>query len=254
MRCKPERASIRYVRMGRSSCGRTVSQFDISSYAHGLTHARGHQIDGVARTVLGRRGACDADAAFLLSDVSGGWVSKRGRDSRGLRFDCVRVSEETAARTLAVTQNITADGSVEMLDDWFNPRGQADIDNSDLLEELHRQDSRADAFLVGRRTLEDLRGYWPERSDDATGIAEYLNRVQKYVVSSTMTDPKWQSSAVLCGDPVGQVGALKEQAGYDIVVTGSITLCHALIAGGLVYEYRLFVYPVVQGPWPQAVP
>jgi hypothetical protein len=67
-------------------------------------------------------------------------------------------------RTLAVTQNITVDGSVEMLDDWFNPQGQADTDNSDLLEELHRQDSRADAFLVGRRTLEDLRGYWPGRS------------------------------------------------------------------------------------------
>ena len=46
-------------------------------------------------------------------------------------------------------------------------------------EELHRQDSRADAFVVGRRTFEDLRGDWPEQSDDATGIAEYLNRLQK---------------------------------------------------------------------------
>jgi dihydrofolate reductase len=32
-----------------------------------------------------------------------------------------------------------------------------------------------------------------------------------------------------------------------LVVTGSITLCHTLIAAGLVDEYRLFVYPVVQG-------
>lgn len=38
-----------------------------------------------------------------------------------------------------------------------------------------------------------------------------------------------------------------EQPGRDIVVTGSITLCHALIAAGLVDEYRLFVYPIVQG-------
>jgi len=35
--------------------------------------------------------------------------------------------------------------------------------------------------------------------------------------------------------------------GKDIVLTGSITLTHALIAAGLVNEYRLFVYPVVQG-------
>jgi dihydrofolate reductase len=150
-------------------------------------------------------------------------------------------------RTLAITQNITIDGSIEMLGDWFNPQGQAGVDNSDQLEELHRQDSRADGFLVGRRTFEDLRGYWPKQADDATGITDYLNRVQKYVVSSTMTDPEWQNSTVLSGDPVEEVRALKEQSGQDIVVTGSITLCHTLIRAGLVDEYRLFVYPVVQG-------
>jgi dihydrofolate reductase len=150
-------------------------------------------------------------------------------------------------RTLAITQNITVDGSIEMLGDWFDPQGQADADNADLLEELHRQDRGVDAFLVGRRTFEALRGYWPDLSDDPTGISDYLNRVRKYVVSSTMTDPQWQNSTVLSGHPVEEVRALKEQPGQDIVVTGSITLCHALIDAGLVDEYRLFVYPVVQG-------
>jgi dihydrofolate reductase len=150
-------------------------------------------------------------------------------------------------RTLAITQNITVDGAIEMLGDWFDPQGQGGVDNSDLLEELHRQDSRADAFLVGRRTFADLRGYWRDLSDDPTGISDYLNGVQKYVVSSTMTSPDWQNSTVLFGDPVEEVRALKERPGEDIVVTGSITLCHALIGAGLVDEYRLFVYPVVQG-------
>jgi len=150
-------------------------------------------------------------------------------------------------RTLAITQNITVDGSIEMLGDWFDPQGRADVDTSDLVEEVHRQDSRADGFLVGRRTFEDLRGYWPTLTDDATGITDYLNRVQKYVVSSTMTDPGWQNTTVLSGDPARQVRALKEEPGQDIVVTGSITLCHTLIEAGLVDEYRLFVYPVVQG-------
>lgn len=150
-------------------------------------------------------------------------------------------------RTLAITQNITLDGSIEMLGDWFNAQGQADVDNSDLLEELHRQDSAADGFLVGRKTFEDLRAYWPTLSDDATGVTDYLNQVQKYVVSSTMTDPGWQHSTVLTGDPVEEVRALKEKRGQDIVVTGSITLCHTLIEAGLVDEYRLFAYPVVQG-------
>ena len=150
-------------------------------------------------------------------------------------------------RTLAITQNVTLDGSIEMLGNWFDPQGQADVDQSDLLEELHRQDSAADGFLVGRQTFEDLRGYWPKQEDDPTGITAYLNQVQKYVVSSTLTDPQWQNSTILSGDPVAEVRALKEQPGQDIVVTGSITLCHALISAGLVDEYRLFVYPVVQG-------
>jgi dihydrofolate reductase len=67
------------------------------------------------------------------------------------------------------------------------------------------------------------------------------------VVSSTLTDPQWQNTTILSGDPVTEVQALKVQPGQDIVVTGSITLCHALIPAGLVDEYRLFVYPVVQG-------
>jgi dihydrofolate reductase len=155
-------------------------------------------------------------------------------------------------RTLAVTQNITLDGSIEMLGEWFDPQGQAgsdddSVDNADLLEELHRQDRRSDAFLTGRRTFEDLRSYWPGLTDDATGVAEYLDQVQKYVVSATLTDPAWQNSTVLAGDPVAEVRALKERPGQDIVVTGSITLCHTLIGAGLVDEYRLFVYPVVQG-------
>ena len=147
-------------------------------------------------------------------------------------------------RKLVITENITLDGSIEMLDDWFDPSGEPDPDHLAL---TRRQGQEADALLLGRRTFEDFRGYWPQQNHDTTGITEYLDRVQKYVVSSTMTSPDWQNSTVLSGDPVEEVRALKDRPGEDIVVTGSITLCHALIGAGLVDEYRLFVYPVVQG-------
>jgi dihydrofolate reductase len=146
-------------------------------------------------------------------------------------------------RKLVITQNITLDGSVEMLDDWFDPR----LQDEDLLEESHRQDSQADALLVGRQTFEDFRAYWPKQTDDATGVTDYLNRVAKYVVSSTMSDPDWPNSTVLTGDPIERITELKSQPGKDIVLTGSISLAHALIAGGVVDEFRLFVYPTVQG-------
>ena len=148
-------------------------------------------------------------------------------------------------RTLAITQNITVDGSVEMLDDWFDAQGQGD--SADLLAELHRQDREADGLLLGRRTFEDFRSFWPAQTDDTTGVTAYLNQVRKYVVSSTLTDPGWENSTILSGEPVEEVRALKEEPGKDIVVTGSIMLSHALIEAGLVDEYRLFVYPAVQG-------
>jgi dihydrofolate reductase len=146
-------------------------------------------------------------------------------------------------RKLVITENITLDGSIEMLDDWFDPQ----LQDEDLLEESHRQHAQADALLVGRQTFEDFRSYWPKQTDDATGVTHYLNQVAKYVVSSTMTDPEWEYSTVLTGDPVEQATALKSQPGKDIVLTGSITLAHALIGAGMVDEYRLFVYPTVQG-------
>jgi dihydrofolate reductase len=148
-------------------------------------------------------------------------------------------------RALVITQNITVDGSIEMLGDWFDPQGQAD--QTDLLEELHRQDSRSDAFVTGRHTFEAMRSYWPQQTRDRTGVTKYLNNVHKYVVSSTITDPQWQNSTVLSQDPVLEIRALKEQPGQDIVITGSIALCHTMIEAGLVDEYRLFVHPVVQG-------
>jgi dihydrofolate reductase len=134
-----------------------------------------------------------------------------------------------------------------MLEDWFDPQRQGDTDNGDLLEEEQRQGSEADALLLGRRTFESFREYWPKQTDDTTGITQYLNRVQKYVVSSTLTDPQWENSTVLSGDPVEQVAALKHEDGKDIVLTGSIRLAQAMIEAGLVDEYRLFVYPTVQG-------
>jgi dihydrofolate reductase len=150
-------------------------------------------------------------------------------------------------RILAITENITVDGSIEMLKDWFDPKREGDTDKSDLLEEEQRQGREADALLVGRRTFEAFREYWPKQTDDTTGITEYLNRVQKYVVSSTLTDPQWENSTVLSGNPVEKVTALKQEDGREIVLTGSIRLAHTMIEAGLVDEYRLFVYPTVQG-------
>ncbi len=143
-----------------------------------------------------------------------------------------------------LNENITADGRIEMLDEWFDPSPDAEFAEG-MQEEMERQGASSDAVLLGRQTFEDFRGYWPEHTDEPAGA--YLDQVEKYVVSSTMTDPEWRHTTVLSGDPVDEVRQLKESDGGDIMLTGSMTLAHAVLAAGLVDEIRLWVHPAVQG-------
>lgn len=152
-------------------------------------------------------------------------------------------------RKLVLTQNTTVDGSVEMLEDWFDPQAQRGVDMTDVQEANQRHSDAADAVVLGRRTFEAFRDYWRDLDDDSTGIADYLNRVHKYVVASRLTEPEWEPTTVIDGggDVITAVSDLKQQTGRDIVCTGSIELSHALIRAELIDELRLFVYPVVQG-------
>jgi len=148
-------------------------------------------------------------------------------------------------RDLIITENMTLDGVIDAAEGWFMPAGDEDTDQSDVIAALAEQREAADAFLTGRLTFEQMRGFWPQQTDDETGVSDYLDRVEKYVVSTTLEDPGWEPTTILCG--LDDVRALKGRDGADIVVTGSLTLVPDLIAAGVVDEYRLFVYPVVLG-------
>jgi dihydrofolate reductase len=155
-------------------------------------------------------------------------------------------------RRLVVTENISANGVIEFVDDWFDPGDQDDAD--DLFAVMQEQMAAEDALLLGRQTFEEFRGYWPKQTDDASGSTEHLNRVAKYVASTTMTDPAWENTTVLSGRLEDAVAALKAEGGGELGVTGSISVVHALMRADLVDEYRLFVYPVLSSRGRNLVP
>src|SRR5919201_2369716 len=95
-------------------------------------------------------------------------------------------------RELIVTQNITLDGVIDAAEGWFDPAGEEEVDQSDVIAAIREQSAGNDALLVGRVTFEQLRGYWPLQHDDATGVRDHLNQVHKYVVSTTLQDPAWE--------------------------------------------------------------
>jgi len=102
----------------------------------------------------------------------------------------------------------------------------------------------AEAFLLGRRTYEFLAARWPSRSGP---LAERLNSLPKYVVSSTLEAPTWNNTTVLKGDVIDKVSKLKQEIDGVIVVAASFQLWHTLMEHDLVDELRLMIYPVVLG-------
>ncbi len=102
-------------------------------------------------------------------------------------------------------------------------------------------------LLLGRRTYEIFAGYWPTVRDESDEIAQALNRVPKYVVSTSLPDPAWGPATVIDGDVSREVQELKQQPGKDLFVIGSSGLAQTLITDDLVDEYRLWVHPVVLG-------
>jgi len=102
------------------------------------------------------------------------------------------------------------------------------------------------ALLFGRRTYEDLYSVWPSRTDNP--FTAVLDNAQKYVASTTLTEPlPWVNSTLLTGDVAAAVAQLKAQPGKDIVILGSGALIQSLMARNLIDEYLLTIHPLILG-------
>jgi dihydrofolate reductase len=106
--------------------------------------------------------------------------------------------------------------------------------------------SSGGALLLGRRTYEDFHGYWPKQKDNP--FTEVLNKVQKYVVSTTLKGPlPWSNSTLLEGDAAKTIAKLKKEPGKDLGVLGSGNLVQTLMQHNLVDRYQLLIHPLVLG-------
>ena len=101
-------------------------------------------------------------------------------------------------------------------------------------------------ILLGRRTYEDFHSYWPEQNDSP--FTEVLNNTQKYVASTTLTEPlPWSNSTLLKGDIAQAVSRLKQQPDKDIVILGSGQLVRSLMRYNLIAQFILLIHPLVLG-------
>ncbi len=104
----------------------------------------------------------------------------------------------------------------------------------------------SDALLLGRVTYQGFAEAWPDRTDEA-GFADRMNKIPKYVITSTLKEAIWNNSKLIPGNVAEEIAYLKQQPGQDILVAGSRKLVNELAQHNLVDEYRLLVYPVLLG-------
>ena len=114
---------------------------------------------------------------------------------------------------LSGPQNSSLDGVVQdpdgaegfPLGGWFVESGGEDLAawNALALEDA----LGAEAWLLGRVSYEFFGTRWRPRTGE---LADRLNRMPKYVVSSTLGEPEWEHSTVLSGDVVQEVSQLKQ--------------------------------------------
>ena len=151
---------------------------------------------------------------------------------------------------IVVSENVSLDGVTQdptgeegfRHGGWFGRTGDKDREawaKMELDEALG-----AEALLLGRRSDEWFAARWQSRSGD---WADRLNSLPKYVVSSTLGEPRWTNATVLTGDVAAEVSKLKQELDGDIVVYASTQLVRTLMEHDLVDELRLTVYPVVLG-------
>lgn len=102
----------------------------------------------------------------------------------------------------------------------------------------------SEALLLGRRSYGFFAATWPSRGGE---LADKMNSLPKYVVSSTLRDPAWNNSTVINGELLDEVAGLKRRFDRDILVTASSRIVRTLLEHDLVDELRLKVFPVVLG-------
>ena len=96
-------------------------------------------------------------------------------------------------------------------------------------------------MLLGRTTWELFSRLWPGRDDP---FSRRMNAVPKLVATRTLTDVSaWANSRVVDGDLLDAVRRERR----DVIVTGSLSVVHTLMAEDLVDEYRLLTFPTILG-------
>ena len=135
------------------------------------------------------------------------------------------------------------------LDGFFEGKKAWDLDfhglvwGDELRDYTTEQLKPDDAVIYGTKTYQGMADYWTKSDDEK---AEQMNKVKKYVCSTSLKTADWQNTEIV-GDALTEIPKLKEEGNGNLFVFGSGILSESLMKASLFDEYRLCVVPVFLG-------
>lgn len=132
---------------------------------------------------------------------------------------------------------------------WIVPHAISDGARDHMI----RVTEPATTVLLGRKNYEGFGGFWPPVAEMADAdprdraFSRWLDRTEKVVFSSTLTDTTWKSSRLATTGPVEAVNTLREAEGGDIIVLASASVIRQLLQADQVDRLSITLCPVVVG-------
>ncbi len=125
--------------------------------------------------------------------------------------------------------------------------------SADLFEYVEKRIQQTDTALYGRTTFEMMESYWPTAADkpDASPHdhehSRWYKSARKVVLSKTLSEKNHVNTKIIGSNLSDEINKLKHTAGSEILMFGSPSATHALMAENLIDGYWLFVNPILLG-------
>jgi len=148
--------------------------------------------------------------------------------------------------------HVSLDGFVASTKEGEHSLGWISI-SEDLFRHVEQRIQQTDTALYGRVTYEMMESYWPtaadqpDASDHDRSHSRWYKSARKVVLSKTLAQSGHPGAVIISDNLSDQIGDLKRGDGSEILVFGSPSATHALMAEDLIDEYWLFVNPTLLG-------
>src|SRR5258706_3718604 len=135
------------------------------------------------------------------------------------------------------------------------PNGEMDWINVDaeIFDYAGQRTNEADTALYGRVTYQMMESYLPTAADQPRATkhdiehSHWYNKVVKVILSRTMKGETPANAIIIADNVTHEINKLKPVSGKDILIFGSPTASHTLMAENLIDDYWLFINPVLLG-------